>query len=561
MYVGGAAVAETTGEEEWAAGEEKTFTFNYTPHADGTVEAYVEVAVGGYAVQSGKVSVEVSKEVASQEVTVGEATGTNSNTPLALNWKLSQSQTIYTADKLGIAAGSEIVSLGYDGYCKDVTFHIKVWMMNTSATTVSTDAPVDPATMTLVYEGDHQIAPQGSSSELVRLLDLPFNESFVYDGTNLCVMVESTSDNYKAVNFANESAVANVSMYRRHDVELPATWTPAGMPVANFGTSREVPTISGKVTDGSTGEAVAATIELVSGDVLYKTETDAEGNYSMEVFQADKEYTMTVTAEGYDPVTETVTFTEGSVVKDIVFSNGARTVSGVVTDAVTNEPIEGVQVMMQSGGVIFFGMTDAEGHYSFEVTETGLAYTLTAYVAGYKTYTEENVSVADGDIVRDIALEKLTISGVITDSKTNEPLAGVRVVLSDDWFSEWEMTTDENGAYSFEIADDSMEYALSASLEGYNDFEKSGITFADGSIVLDIALDKVSGVAAITVDGLYVKGVDNAIEVVAPGKAIVSVYDLGGRLIRSVEVNEGKTLIEGLVEGIYLVNRVKVYVK
>lgn len=123
------------------------------------------------------------------------------------------------------------------------------------------------------------------------------------------------------------------------------------------------------------------------------------------------------------------------------------------------------------------------------------------------------------------------------------------------------MTTDENGAYSFEIADDSMEYALSASLEGYNSYQKSGITFDEGSVVLDIALEQISGVGMVTVDGLYVKGVNNAIEVVAPGKAIVSVYDLGGRLIRSVEVNEGKTLIEGLVEGIYLVNRVKVYVK
>ena len=445
------------------------------------MEAYVEVAVGGYAVQSGKVSVEVSKEVASQEVTVGEATGTNSNTPLALNWKLSQSQTIYTADKLGIAAGSEIVSLGYDGYCsadKDVTFHIKVWMMNTSATTVSTDAPVDPATMTLVYEGDHQIAPQGSSSELVRLLDLPFNESFVYDGTNLCVMVESTSDNYKAVNFANESAVANVSMYRRHDVELPATWTTAGMPVANFGTSREVPTISGKVTEGSTGEAVAATIELVSGDVLYKTETDAEGNYSMEIFQADKEYTMTVSAEGYEAVTETVAFAEGSVVKDVVLSR--------------------------------------------------------------------NVKI---------------LSGVVTDSKTDAPLAGVCVKLFDNISEEFEMTTTETGIFSFEVIDNSKEYTLTASLDGYGTYEKTGITFDEGNMVIDIALEKVSGVGAVTVDGLYVKGVNNAIEVVAPGKTIVSVYDLGGRLIRSVEVNEGKTLIEGLVEGIYLVNRVKVYVK
>lgn len=123
------------------------------------------------------------------------------------------------------------------------------------------------------------------------------------------------------------------------------------------------------------------------------------------------------------------------------------------------------------------------------------------------------------------------------------------------------MTTDENGAYSFEIADDSMEYAVTASLEGYKSFEKTGIIFDEGSVVLDIVMEKISGVGSVTADGLYVKGVNNAIEVVAPGRAVVTVYDLSGRLIRSVEVNEGKTLIEGLVEGIYLVNRVKVYVK
>lgn len=734
LYVNGEVVAETSPSEEWMSGEEKTFAFNYTPHEEGEVSVYMQVEIGEFLLKSSEVTVSILPETANMEVQVGEANGTDSNAPFAMNWKLSQTQTVYTQELLGLESGAAIESLGYNGYLssdKDVTFHIKVWMANVAQTSMDVNSSLDTSSMTLVYEGDHKLEPQGSTNNLVRLLDLQFSTPFVYDGTNLCVVTESTSSEYKAVNFAKDMNVNNVSIYRRNDNELPAEWSAvSGMPVAILSTSREVPTISGKVTDGSTGEAVAATIELVSGDVLYKTETDAEGNYSMEVFQADKEYTMTVTAEGYDPVTETVTFTEGSVVKDIVFSNGARTVSGVVTDAetgapiayvqvmmqsgwtmfmgmtdnqgkysfevsepdlvytlsasyygyqtyveenvsvaegnivrnialdkltiggvvtdaktneplpgvrvmlsdgwwteeevttdengkysfvigddtaeytltaslegynkyeksgitfaegsivenialepivptvsgvvtdaATNEPIEGVQVMMQSGGVIFFGMTDAEGHYSFEVTETGLAYTLTAYVAGYKTYTEENVSVADGDIVRDIALEKLTISGVITDSKTNEPLAGVRVVLSDDWFSEWEMTTDENGAYSFEIADDSMEYALSASLEGYNSYEKTGIIFDEGSVVLDIALEQISGVGMVTVDGLYVKGVNNAIEVVAPGKAIVSVYDLGGRLIRSVEVNEGKTLIEGLVEGIYLVNRVKVVVK
>ena len=495
LYVDGVAVKDVAGEEEWASGEEKTFTLSYTPHAEGVVEAYVEVAVGGYTVQSGKVTVEVSKEVASEEVKVGETTTTNSNTPLAMNWKLSQSQTIYTAEKLGIAAGSEIVSLGYDGYCtsdKDITFHIKVWMMNTTATAVSVDSPVDPSAMTLVYEGDHTIEPQGSSSELVRMLDLPFNDAFVYDGTNLCVMVESTADDYKAVNFANESAVSNMSMYRRHDVELPTSWTTAGLPVAYFGTSREVPTISGQVTDASTTDAIAgATVELVSGEVIYSTTTDDAGNYSMEVFQSDKDYTMTVSAEGYEPVTETVSLAAGSVVKNVALSTGAKTVSGVVTDAVTGDPIAYAQVMMQSGAVMFMGMTDNQGHYSFEVTEPDLVYTLTASYYGYETYKEENVSVANGSIVRDIALEKLTLSGVVTDAKTNEPLAGVRILLSDGWWTEEEVTTDENGAYSFVIGDDTSEYTLTASLDGYNSYEKSGIVFTEGSVVENIALEPI----------------------------------------------------------------------
>ena len=303
----------------------------------------------------------------------------------------------------------------------------------------------------------------------------------------------------------------------------------------------------------------ASAQNLLSEDIETGTTIPIDPTTMMLIYEND--HKVESQGSGSELVGENVSFAAGSVAKNMTLSDEAKTVSGVVTDAETGEPMAYVQVMMQSGGVIFFGMTDAEGHYSFEVTETGLAYTLTAYVAGYKTYTEENVSVADGDIVRDIALEKLTISGVITDSKTNEPLADVRVVLSDDWFSEWEMTTDENGTYSFEIADDSMEYALSASLEGYNSYQKSGITFDEGSVVLDIALEQISGVGMVTVDGLYVKGVNNAIEVVAPDKAIVSVYDLGGCLIRSVEVNEGKTLIEGLVEGIYIVNHVKVVVK
>ena len=303
----------------------------------------------------------------------------------------------------------------------------------------------------------------------------------------------------------------------------------------------------------------ASAQNLLSEDIETGTTIPIDPTTMMLIYEND--HKVESQGSGSELVGENVSFAAGSVAKNMTLSDEAKTVSGVVTDAETGEPMVYVQVMMQSGAIMFMGMTDIQGKYSFEVSETGLVYTLTAYAAGYKTYEEENVSVADGDVVRDIALEKLTISGVVTDSETNKPLAGVRVVLSDDWFSEWEVTTDETGAYSFEIADDSMEYAVTASLEGYKSFEKTGIIFDEGSVVLDIVMEKISGVGSVTADGLYVKGVNNAIEVVAPGRAVVTVYDLSGRLIRSVEVNEGKTLIEGLVEGIYLVNRVKVYVK
>lgn len=458
-----------------------------------------------------------------------------------------------------------------------------------------TTIPIDPTTMMLIYENDHKVESQGSGSELVGE-NVSFAAGSVAKNMTLSDEAKTVSGVVTDAETGEPMAYVQVMMQSgaimfmgmtdiqgKYSFEVSEpdlvytlsasyygyqTYVEENVSVAEGNIVRNIAldklTIGGVVTDAKTNEPLPGVRVMLSDGWWTEEEvtTDENGKYSFVIGDDTAEYTLTASLEGYNKYEKSgITFAEGSIVENIALEPIVPTVSGVVTDAATNEPIEGVQVMMQSGGVIFFGMTDAEGHYSFEVTETGLAYTLTAYVAGYKTYTEENVSVADGDIVRDIALEKLTISGVITDSKTSEPLAGVRVVLSDDWFSEWEMTTDENGAYSFEIADDSMEYALSASLEGYNSYQKSGITFDEGSVVLDIALEQISGVGMVTVDGLYVKGVNNAIEVVASGKAIVSVYDLGGRLIRSVEVNEGKTLIEGLVEGIYLVNRVKVYVK
>lgn len=233
----------------------------------------------------------------------------------------------------------------------------------------------------------------------------------------------------------------------------------------------------------------ASAQNLLSEDIETGTTIPIDPTTMMLIYEND--HKVESQGSGSELVGENVSFAAGSVAKNMTLSDEAKIVSGVVTDAETGEPMAYVQVMMQSGAIMFMGMTDIQGKYSFEVSEPDLVYTLSASYYGYQTYVEENVSVAEGNIVRNIALDKLTIGGVVTDSKTNEPLAGVSVMLSDGWWTEEEVTTDENGAYSFAIGDDTAEYTLTASLEGYKEFEKTGILFTDGSVVENIALEPI----------------------------------------------------------------------
>ncbi|MFD1173866.1 S8 family serine peptidase [Oceanobacillus picturae] len=131
--------------------------------------------------------------------------------------------------------------------------------------------------------------------------------------------------------------------------------------------------------------------------------TDPEnGSYSL--LHAAGEFTVKAEAYGFESEEQTVTI-EGdeSTTADFTLEEVAQhTVSGTVTDAATDEPVEGATVIVVEDANIAPVETDAEGNYELTAYEGN--YTLKILAAGYHG-TEVEVNLEDGDAEANVSLE------------------------------------------------------------------------------------------------------------------------------------------------------------
>lgn len=94
-----------------------------------------------------------------------------------------------------------------------------------------------------------------------------------------------------------------------------------------------------------------------------------------------------------------------------VVSNPAVAV-GTVVDT-EGKPVEGAEVVLENNSVRYFAVTAADGTFSVDVVQSMLSYTLNISMTGYRTYTKENVSFADGKAeLGEIVLEADHMSSV-----------------------------------------------------------------------------------------------------------------------------------------------------
>ena len=327
LYFNNAKVADAEPVEIPAQGT-AAVSFAFTPNEVGTFPAKAEFVFGeDYTVATDEVEVTVNEETAQDIVQVGQKTGTGTIAPISPMWCNSETETVYTAEQLGLDNGAKITSLTYKGYCtasKTLVPTVTVWIANAEEATLvnaGNNYLFSTEGMTQIFEEEVTISAKGSSSDHVDMLAVNLEEPFVYTGGALRVIVRALySDWSSGVYFENDENVSGQCIYRRNDtqstfLEGSSTVNSTSIPVVYLGIEKDAATYSGIVndTDGNPLEGVTVTLTSQRAAV-YTATTDAEGKFNVNVIQNDKTYNAKFSKEGYKDVdVEGLNFANGNI--------------------------------------------------------------------------------------------------------------------------------------------------------------------------------------------------------------------------------------------------------
>ena len=548
---------------------EQEFTFTYMPREAGTVSVYAKFTYASGYVQTEAVNVTIAEEKADAEVIVGEANSTDKAGAIKPYNNYSRTEIIYPKSLINLSAGTKLDAIRFYGshYAKDFKITLNAWVGNVAEGTALQGFGVDGLTQVAT---DQIIDMNKTISETAMepIVELTFPDGFVYDGGDVRLYLDATATGWVNTLFEVDKNVSGQAQQASADRELTdaSSKSNISLPVAHFVVS-PYKTLSGAVKNEK-GEAVAsAYITLASADgVEYYSETDAEGAFSMEVIKYGKEYTLTVSHPSYDAYThpETISLADGNISGLAITLTKTYTFSGVVTDAETHAPIAGVEIYVsnpESGADVMTGTTDEDGVFDLKFKQLG-TYNVLFKAAGYDMVSYEGTQF-EGNFDTTVEMQKTvrTFSGTVTDAESHAAIAGASVALYKGEDKVAEATTGADGSFEIKVKDQAV-YSLVVKAEGYDDFTFDTIDLTEGDMTgtpIELAKDN-SGVGMLTADGLRVYGTVGAVVVESATEATVRVYNAAGSLVRRADV-AGKTRIEGLQRGVYIVNGVKVIVK
>lgn len=298
------------------SGSKTELPFFVTPHAEGVYDAYVKIYNEDLAAYSDTKEITIEPETPNKQILIGNITGTQGESaPINLYYNNSQSETIYTAEQLGIPAGTKITKIVYKGYGnsqKTANADLKVWLQNTEDASYSEPyTATDESTMTNVYDGTYTYKVNNDASNPTDIISVELATPFEYTGNNLRIRVSTAYNTYVKVFFPFDTAPSNQTIRRFSDSSLGA-YSVCSSPVVYLNIIAEPKTLSGKVVDEK-GNAIAnADITLTSGNVEYKATTDDEGNYSLSIYKDDLTYTYLVSKDGYTPIKKQIKLNENT---------------------------------------------------------------------------------------------------------------------------------------------------------------------------------------------------------------------------------------------------------
>ena len=249
---------------------------------------------------------------------------------------------------------------------------------------------------------------------------------------------------------------------------LVASAVPLSATAADVGTGPGV--ISGVVTnaDGQPleGAFVGAAISDGEGTAFWAYgNTDSAGHYEFADLALGYTYGISASLPGHQTVPwKDVTLTETSTTgtADFVlapFASGLGTISGHITGDGSPLANQYVSAYEYSTGQNINGSSDENGYYEFTGLANGEWSIFASAGPQYQSLNPPPVQLTDGATNATVDLPFVSwpvgtasISGVVTDSATGEPLAGVSVsAYSEDAPHNSNQSTDETGAFRFDL--------------------------------------------------------------------------------------------------------------
>jgi len=285
-------------------------------------------------------------------------------------------------------------------------------------------------------------------------------------------------------------------------------------------------TLNGVVSDPKEQKFVEGA--LVTLDTL-TTYTDAVGYYLFTDLSPG-DYSLTVSKDGYETKTLTVTVAEGGNGLDIALAPevdpGKATLTGFVSASVDIGAylIEGALVTLDSAEAT----TDALGAFLFENLDPG-TYTLAVTMEGFIDYSEE-IKLVAGDnsvsVVLQSEVHKVSLTGTVADAYTGYPLEGASATL-DGLATE----TDGQGRFAFVVSPG--EYLLTITMEGYED--STGYISLQEDTAIQVPMSPPG--AQFEVSGLEITPSEPYVgETVEISAAVTNVGDIAGTYVVNCDI-------------------------
>lgn len=371
------------------------------------------------------------------------------NYPVDFYMNTSLTQSIYTAAEMNhgpclieqVKYTYKTITNNYPNVIDTETF--KVWMCNTGQSSLSEGAGywIPAENFTLVYEGG-LVLNGGQNQPMLFNLTQPF----VYNGANICIMVEHIFSvntfenhfNFEASTLAEGDVRARlyVSFSTPFDFDLPTTdpsqtgMTLGQLADVQLGISTAAQgSLTGTITNPA-GNPIANALVTIQGTDL-QTQSNAQGQYNFS-FVVPGTYTVNYSSFGYVIASANVEVA-GSTTQNIVLAYLPKaTVQGTVLDN-DNAPIVGANIHI-NGYAGYNGTSDASGNFTIPEVYYDANYVVTVSKNGYLT---QMINLAVGSSTVAMGTIQLT-------DKLESP-SNIKAVKTDDaaqisWLSPSERT-------------------------------------------------------------------------------------------------------------------------